>query len=257
MTRSAIYEGRVEHERRGPRRHRFGYRVALVALDLDEVEQLYRDTPACAFEHAGLFSFRRRDYLGDEATPLADAVKRRVHEVLEFTPAGRVVLVTQARTLGYLFNPVSFYYCHDAADQVCAVVAEITNTPWNERHSYVLDARGRSTGCALEWRFRKDFHVSPFYDMDQTYVWRFTPAGERLEISMSNLEQGAPVFGASLRLERRPWTTRNLLRLLWRYPAQPLRMHLAIYWQAARLYLKRTPFFTHPDKRVALDATSS
>lgn len=256
--RSAIYEGRVEHERRGPRRHRFGYRLALVALDLEEVEALYRTTPACAFERRGLFSFKRSDYLGDSSVALIEAVKQRVREELEFTPSGRVVLITQARTLGYSFDPVSFYYCYDSSDALCAVVAEITNTPWKERHSYVLDARGRADLEVLEWRFAKTFHVSPFYDMDQTYVWRFTSAGERLEIVMSNLENGSPVFGAALRLVRRPWTTSNLLRLLWRYPAQPLRMHLAIYWQAARLYLKRTPFFTHPRKRASLgDATPS
>lgn len=256
--RSAIYEGRVEHERRGPRSHRFGYRLALVALDLDEVEALYTSTPGCSFERWGPIRFRRADYLGDASVPLTDAVKQRVQEELEFTPAGRVVLITQARTLGYLFDPVSFYCCYDAQDALCAVVAEITNTPWKERHSYVLDARGRAGRESLEWRFAKDFHVSPFYDMDQTYVWKFTFAGERLEVVMSNLEGDTPVFGAALRLERRPWTTRNVLRLLWRYPAQPLRMHLAIYWQAARLYLKRTPFFTHPGKRASLgDATPS
>jgi len=258
VTNSFIYEGRVDHLRNGPRRHAFRYRMALIAVDLGEVSELYGRTPLCGYERAGLFSFRRREFLGDPAVPLEEAVKRRVSEELEFSPAGRVVLVTQARTLGYLFNPVSFYYCYDGEDELCAIVAEITNTPWKERHSYVLDARGKSDAETLEWTFTKDFHVSPFYDMDQTYVWRFTPAAEQLQVTMVNLQDGKPVFSASLNLTRRPWTTRNLLRLLRRYPAQPLRMHLAIYWQAARLWWKRTPFFTHPKKRAAIsDATPS
>lgn len=256
--RSGIYEGRVVHARNGPRPHRFEYSIALVALHLDEVEALFDGTPLCSFERAGAISYRRRDFLGDPQVPLARAVRLRVAEELDFEPNGRIVLVTQARTLGYLFNHVSFYYCYDADDDLAAIVAEITNTPWKERHSYVLDARGQAGSRVFTWRFAKNFHVSPFFDMDQTYVWRFTAAAEALNVSMTNLENGSAVFSAALSLRRREWTTRNVLRLLWRYPAQPLRMHLAIYRQAARLWWKRTPFFTHPEKRASLsDATPS
>jgi uncharacterized protein len=255
--RSCIYEGRVAHRRTHPHEHAFEYRMALVAIDLDELGGGRDETSAPRLERFGLFCFRRRDFLGDPSVPLADAVRERVSTELDVVPGGRIVLVTQARALGYLFNPVSFYYCFDADDALCAIVAEITNTPWKERHSYVLDARERAGSDVMEWTFAKAFHVSPFYGMDQTYVWRFTSASEQLRVSMLNLEGGSVVFSASLNLTRRPWTNWNLARLIWRYPAQPLRMHLAIYWQAARLWWKRTPFFTHPKKRVATSDASS
>ncbi len=251
--RSAIYTGTVRHRRRAPARNDFTYRIGLLYLDLDELPELFRRRALWSASRPNLAWFRRSDYLGDPRIPLDVAVRDEVEQQTGRRPTGPIRVLTQLRTFGYLFNPVSFYYCFDpSGERVEFIVAEITNTPWQERHSYVLDARGQSDAERLEWTFAKSFHVSPFFDMDQTYRWRCSPPGEQLRISMQNLEGDEVVFSATLELERRPWSARNLLRLLWRYPAQPLRMHLAIYWQAARLWWKRTPFFTHPEKRVAI-----
>ena len=133
------------------------------------------------------------------------------------------------------------------------MVAEITNTPWGERHAYVLDARAGGGGEVLSWTFPKSFHVSPFFDMDQEYEWRFREPGERLEVHMTNREGGAVVFHAGLSCRRRPLTGRALAGALLKHPLISLRLHAAIYWQAARLFMKRTPFFTHPKKRAAAD----
>ena len=159
-------------------------------------------------------------------------------------------MLTQLRTFGYVFNPVTFYYCFSDDDELEAVVAEITNTPWNERHSYVLDARSSATaGGWMSWEFDKEFHVSPFFDMDQQYLWRFQVPGEELGVHMTNIEGGMPVFTAGLELQRKPFTSRAMALAMLRHPLQTVAVHLAIYWQAARLWAKRAPFFTHPDKR--------
>jgi len=256
--RSALFRGHVRHDRLAPRPHSFQNAVHLLYLDLEELPQLFRDRWLWSFERRNLISFRRADYLGSPEEPLREAVLDRVEQELGRRPTGHMGLLTQLRTLGYLFNPVSFYFCHDERGGLDAIVAEITNTPWGERHAYVLDAaeadggpgRGGGDAALLSFRFDKDFHVSPFFDLDQVYEWRFSQPGERIEVSMTNVEHGRTVFHAGVSCRRLPITGRSLAAALLRYPLQPLRLHAAIYWQAARLFLKRMPFFTHPQKRL-------
>jgi DUF1365 family protein len=163
---SAIYEGRVRHRRHAPRAHAFAYRMAQLYLDLGEVDALFRDRWLWSVDRPNLAEFRRSDFLGDPAQPLADAVRERVAIATGERPGGPVRLLSHLRYAGYSFNPVSFYYCHAADGALHSIVAEITNTPWKERHAYVLpvataDVRGR----ALHWAFDKAFHVSPFLPM--------------------------------------------------------------------------------------------
>jgi DUF1365 family protein len=157
-------------------------------------------------------------------------------------------MLTNLRCLGYVQNPVTFYYCHDAAGRLAAVLAEITNTPWGERHHYVVaaDANGRLRG-----RFAKEFHVSPFQPMAQQYVWALSPPGQRLAVHMRNEQDGQTVFDATLGLQRAPWTSGNLLRAIARHPWMTAKVVLGIYWQAFLLWCKRAPFHTHPRKRIA------
>ena len=259
--RSGIYRGVVRHTRSGPREHSFRYRVHMFALDLEELPTAFDGRWLWSVERPNVFGYRRRDYLGDVRAPLEAAVRERVAEHLDRRPEGPITLVTQLRTFGYVFNPVSFYLCYDkTAEHLDAIVAEITNTPWGERHAYVLDAaEARSEELASEYcfRFDKDFHVSPIFDLNQVYEWRFRLQQERFTVSMTNHEGGEPVFYAGFDGHRRPLTGRELARAAMLQPLQPLRMHAAIYWQAARLWMKRTPFFTHPKKRIAQDASTS
>lgn len=248
---SALYEGRVEHRRVGPRPHAFRNRVFLTYLDLDEADEICDRRWLWSRKRPNLVWFRRADYLGPREVPLREAVLDRVEAELGRRPDGAVRMLTHLRTLGYVFNPVTFYYCFDDGENLEAVVAEITNTPWKERHAYVLDARNSEAeaGSGHAWRFAKQFHVSPFFGMDQDYRWRFQEPGASLDVHMTNLEQGRPVFTAGLRLERRPLTALRLASALVRHPFLTFLVPLAIYWHAARLWAKRTPFFTHPDKR--------
>ena len=169
-------------------------------------------------------------------------------------PEGPIRLLTHPRYFGYGFNPVSFYYCFDEQDtRVEAVVAEINNTPWGEQHCYVLPATASSgTPGKLRFRFGKDFHVSPFLPMDMDYDWRFAAPGERLLVHMENWREGkrglrrdaVPGYASRSRIARSAGA-------LVGYPFMTAQVAGAIYWQALRLWLKRTPFFTHPDKTGA------
>jgi uncharacterized protein len=163
-------------------------------------------------------------------------------------PAGPVRVLTTLRTLGLCFNPVSFYYCFaPGGEELEAVVAEVTNTPWKERHAYVLpmDAAMRREH-SWEWDFAKTFHVSPFVGMERQYAWRFTEAGERLRVQMLVLRQGERELEAGLDLQRRPISGASLARVLWRFPLMTTQVITAIHWQALQLWLKRTPVHDHP-----------
>lgn len=243
---SALYVGRVRHARLGPRRHAFGYRVALVGLDLAELETAFAGRWLWSYGRPNVFSVQRRDLLGPTELPLEEAVRTRVANELGFRPAGRIVVLTQVRTLGYVFNPVSFYLCHGADGALVALVAEITNTPWGERFAYVLDARGNEE---LRWRFPKRFHVSPFLPMELEYEWRLVHAPGGLALHMTDLARGEPVFRVTLELERRALDGPRLARTLCTQPLMTLWVHAAIYWHAGLLWLKRTPFHAHPSTR--------
>ncbi|QDU83293.1 hypothetical protein Pla163_03910 [Planctomycetes bacterium Pla163] len=257
---SGLFEGRVSHRRLGPREHAFDYRVGFVYLDLDELDEVFARRWLWSLRGPNVVRFRRSDYLGDPAVSLREAVLDRVERALGRRPTGAVRMLTQLRTWGYVFNPVTFYYCFDPAGQLESVVAEITNTPWRERHAYVLDARGTDTPSAgpeagpgrrhLRWTFDKDFHVSPFFGMEQSYEWSFSVPGDELDVRMTNREDGRVVFHVSLACQRRELTGLACAGFLVRHPLLTWRVHLAIYWQALRLYLKRTPFFVHPKKRA-------
>ena len=187
-------------------------------IDLDELPdllggRLVRSRP-------GLVRFRRSDYLGDPAVPLADAVRSLVAERLGSAPQGPIRLLTHLRTFGHCFNPVSFYYCFAAdGERLEAIVAEVTNTPWGERHAYVLP-RGDSNAGVPQGGFDKALHVSPFMRMDQRYTWRAPAPGRTLSVHIESSQEGRRAFDATLGMWRRPLTRRSLAR---RHRAPPRR----------------------------------
>jgi DUF1365 family protein len=262
---SAIYEGTVRHRRFEVREHEFHYRLALAYIDLDELPTLLGG--ALVTRRPSYTRFRRRDYLGDERVPLARAVRNTVAARTGVRPSGPIRVLTNLSTLGHCFNPVSFYYCMDASTEcVEAAVAEVTNTPWGERHAYVLarsparrksDQRepweaglprspGSPAGSMLVGNFAKALHVSPFMGMDHRYEWRMSTPGESLSVHIANSCQGRLVFDATLSLRRHELTRATLARMSARYPANTLRMLALIYAQAARLKLKGVPVHPHP-----------
>lgn len=245
---SAIYEGAVRHRRLSPRAHCFEYRMCQLYLDLDEIDRVFAHRWLWSSQRRNLAEFRRSDYLGGASVPIADAVRDVVEQRTGTRPDGPIRLLTHLRYAGYIFNPVSLYYCYAADSRtLTAIVAEITNTPWKERHAYVLPmATGLRRGNAWEWELAKTFHVSPFVGMQREYEWRFTAPGDDLRVRMDVLCGGERELEAYLNLRRRPITPRNLARVLWRFPLMTAQVIGAIHWQALKLWLKRTPVHDHP-----------
>lgn len=251
---SAVYEGIVRHRRHAPHPHAFRYRMAQLYLDLDEVDRVFDRRWLWSSKRRNLAEFRRSDFLGDPSQSLSDAVRERAAGVLGRRPQGPIRLLAHLRYAGVSFNPVSFYYCYtvDGTALDC-IVAEITNTPWKERHAYVLPVEAAMAhGRALHWSFAKEFHVSPFIDMARDYRWRFTAPDEHLHVHMDVMREGEREFDATLHLQRRPLDAISLRRVLWRYPLMTAHVLGAIHWQALRLWLKRNPVYDHPSKRIPL-----
>ena len=247
---SCIYEGWVRHRRYAPHAHAFRYRLYLMYLDLAELDAVFAGRRLWSVNQRNLGEFRRSDYLGDAAMPLDEAVRARIRDACGRAPSGPIRLLAHLRTFGHCFNPVAFYYCY-AEDGVTldTVVAEITNTPWRQRHSYVLPvAQAQVHGRALRWDFRKAFHVSPFLPMQRGYAWRLTAPAEDLRVHMDVLDGAQRDFDATLVLQRQPLTAANLARVLLRYPAMSARVVAAIHWQAFLIFLRRNPVYAHPDK---------
>lgn len=247
---SAIYTGRVRHRRHAPVPHAFSLPLMMVYLDLSELDRVFAGRWLWSTRRPTLAWLRRRDYLDPEVPDLDEAVRRRVMSQTGRRPDGPVRMLTHLRTWGYCFNPITIYYCFEADGRTLdTVLAAITNTPWGERHTYVLPADTASRrGAWHEFGFGKRFHVSPFMPMALDYRWRFRPPGESLAVNMSVLRDGDEIFDATLAMNRHPITASTLARALVRYPAMPIQVIAAIHWQALRLWLKRVPFYPHPDK---------
>jgi uncharacterized protein len=246
---SALYVGRLRHRRHAPRPHEFAYTLFMVYLDLDELNAVFKGRWFWSHRRPALAWLRRADYLGDPNVPLDQAVRDRVEHETGHRPNGPIRLLTHLRYFGVGFNPVSFYYCFDASGtEVETIVAEITNTPWNERHAYVLPRAAQAGRPALHFQFDKIFHVSPFMDMAMRYDWRFTPPGQTLGVHMANHKGSERVFDATLGLSRLEISGATLARTLLAFPVMTAKVLAGIYWQALRLWLKRVPFHTHPDK---------
>jgi DUF1365 family protein len=242
---SALYRGWVRHRRFSPREHEFRYRVFMPFLRLDELPSLFDGVPGWSARRPAPARFRREDFLGDPGLPLEEAVKRRVEEVAGERPDGPVYLLANLRYFGYLINPIACYYCFARDGETLRfLVAEVTNTPWNERHSYVLPAEPGSP--LLRRSFDKQFHVSPFNPMDMRYHWRSNVPGERLVLHLENSCDNSKVFDATLSLQRESISAAALTGHLVRYPFMTAKVAAAIYWQALRLWLKGVPYHPHP-----------
>jgi uncharacterized protein len=248
---SALYEGWLRHRRLGPRAHAFRQRLYMTYLDLEEIEEAFRGRWLWGTQRCALVRFRRKDYFGEPGTALADAIRQRVAQDTGVRPTGPIRVLTHLAHFGYSFNPVSFYYCFDAAgERVASILAEITNTPWGQRRSYVLRPDDVA-GPGVRQQFAKTFHVSPFMPMALQYDWCFNTPGRALAVHMNVLEDGAKLFDATLALKRRAITGAALAATLLRFPAMPQRVVAGIYWQALRLYLKGAPFHAHPDSHAS------
>jgi len=249
LSASAVYEGWVRHRRFEPVEHEFRYPLFLMYLDLGELPGVLDPYPLFSARGRALARFRREDFMGDPARPLDECARGAVEEATGVYPSGPVRLLAGLRYFGHSFNPVSLYYCFDpAGERVDAVVADVQNIPWGERHPYVL-ARGERRGSVLGAELEKTFHVSPLMGMDQTYAFRAGEPGKRLSVHIESRPNGGngKQFDATLNLRRRELSRRTLTGLLARYPAMSLQVVAKIYAQSLRLKLKGARYYPHPE----------
>jgi DUF1365 family protein len=244
--RSALYTGTIRHRRHSPVENSFRYRVYQLLLDLGELPRLDREIRGFGHNRASLTSFHDRDHLGGGDRPVRDKLADWLRDRGVDLGDSRVLLLTNLRVFGYVFNPVSYFYCLAPDDSLRFVVAEVNNT-FGETYCYLLDDAEPMGGEAVRSRREKAFHVSPFMRIEGiSYDWILTPPRDRLAVHIDELDDGEKYFDATLLLERRPLTSTSLAAALVRYPHMTARTIGMIHWQALRLWLKRAPFFRKP-----------
>ena len=309
---SGLYTGCVRHRRYAPVSNEFTYSGFWLYLDLAEIDDVFRGRWLWSSRRRALMQFRREDHLlfpddilkpvpSDQSTqaslgkkpqrpsgqsgarslpPLDESVRDLVEASTGRRRTGPIRLLTQVRSFGYLMNPVSFYYCFDEnGSRVETVVAEVNNTPWGERHCYVLDTAGSKAAQShtdsktqdpslaavpvrshsarhLRFEHSKRFHVSPFMQMEMNYRWKLTSPGRTLTVHIENWqhddhsEQKRRLFDCTFHLQRRPITGVQLSRVLMKHPFMTGKFAGAIYWQALKLWWKRCPFIPHPNSQT-------
>lgn len=253
---SSIFVGQVSHSRQSPQAHAFDYRVFMAYLDLDELDEVFHRRWFWSTRRAALARFRREDHFGDPERPLADCVRDLVENETGTRPDGPIRLLTNLAYFGYCINPISLYYCYDpTGEHVTTVVAEVTNTPWEERHCYVLsDQMNKGDASTHRYRVKKALHVSPFIQMDVEYNWLLTAPADTLVVRINNRTGEDRFFNATLVLKRKEITGGTLASVLIQHPLMTSKVAFGIYWQAFRLWLKGCPVHTHPDKAGSVQA---
>ncbi|EAR07642.1 DUF1365 domain-containing protein [Reinekea blandensis] len=257
---SRLMVGWVRHRRYSPKPHVLKYPLFMWYLDLDELAEISIRSRLLTQEKRGWCTFKRADYFGPPDRPLKEAVIDRICAQTKLTPAeiSRVCMLTNLRTLGYIMNPVTFYYAFNHNDELIAIMPEITNTPWSERFQYVLNTGTAEGGInpfrmgrgRFRFQLDKHFHISPFHPMNMQYDWRFkTPEQPDNLIHLENWQHGKKVFDATLMLKPKPITPSSVRSTLIRFPWMTVTVASGIYWNALKLWLKGVPFYSHPNKK--------
>ena len=248
---SCLYECEVMHHRLTPKEHHFQYRIFMMALDLDEVDDLARRIPLFGRNRANLYAFRDRDHLTlpghEQETTKENLIAFLAQNGIQFPGDGRITLVTLPRVFGYIFNPVSFYFCHDAGGTPLCAVVEVGNT-FGEMKAYLL--REPSGENAFRLITPKHFYVSPFSPLDLAFDFKLRVPGDQLDIHIDDRDGDRRVLLSALTGRRTPFTAAQLAWFTFKYPLITLKVILLIHVHALLLWLRRLPWFRkgdHPD----------
>lgn len=243
---SCIYTGHIRHRRFSPKKHSFSYKLFLLAIDLDELDEVTALGPWFKKDRFAPLSFRCTDYLSHKISVSKQDVWQKVQQLGGQALTGRVLFVGQLRCFGLYFSPINLYYCYDHAEQLRYLLAEVSNTPWNERHYYLLKIEKKMIS-------EKAFHVSPFMEMNMQYNWRIKAPGKQLNLHIENhsKENEQKIFDATLMMRSMELNNRNLRRCFLSIPSMTIKTLAGIYWQALKLFIKGVPYVAHAKKKGA------
>jgi hypothetical protein len=263
--RSGLYTGVVTHRRLHGPAHGFGYPIYMHLLDLDELDAIDARLRLFGRNRRRPVAFHDADHFRDASRDIRENLRALVEADGVAWPGGRVSLLTHCRVFGYVFNPVSFYYCHAPDGRLAVIVAEVNNT-FGDRHPYVLpvataerhEASQAAGGTRYRWTAKKLMHVSPFFPIDGSYRWEFDEPGDRLRARVDVTLRGERQFTAALALTRRELSDRGIAGALLRYPLVTVKVIGAIHWEALKLWLKGAPFHSQPpyDPEAAREGVS-
>lgn len=252
MIAPALFVGTLRHRRFAPVAHQFTYRAFMAFLDVDRIPDLMRVSRLTSWNRWNWAAFDDRDHLGDPAQPLRARVEQEAWRTGLPLPDGPMFLLTHLRYLGYCFNPVSFFYAFDRAGRLQVVLAEVHNT-FGGTHNYWLLPHG--TSATFRSATTKSLYVSPFMPPDLEYGFALTRPDTRLVVHMDASHGGERLLDATLSLERRPWTAREIRRQLVRFPAMTAAVTARIHWQALKLWWKGVPLVPRvTEQAMAADA---
>ncbi|CAH0535203.1 hypothetical protein VST7929_02864 [Vibrio stylophorae] len=240
--KSRLLVGQVRHRRFAPVQHRLSTGLFMMAIDPKELKQLSQEVRFFGQRWWHPARFKRGDYIGQQGD-ITQAVFAKIGEITgDEIAKGRVMMVCHLRYWGLYFSPVNFYYVYDQEEHWQYLVAEVSNTPWLQRHYYVLKVDPNQPGY---WQHEKAFHVSPFNPIEQTYDWQVRPLDERLLIQLS-VRDANKIFDATLALKAQPFDSRHLGRLLLKTPWLTLKVLMGIYIHAWRLWRKGATYYPNP-----------